>query len=135
MEWKISSRSKYIPISKVLFILFVTTRTLWDLWFKGNLTEGYAPYRQLKRYDLGSSQDHTPLSKARRVIIALAARCPGITYNGICEQSQKQLDALFEPAFLSLCAEVFPTSSVEILDSRRIGDRSYRTVYDYVVAL
>ena len=109
------------------------TRTLWDLWWKGNPAKQYAPYRQLHQYDLNNRADHALLSKTRRVMQALVARCPGgLTSADVSSKSQEELNRLFEASYISLCNEIFPDSSEEELDGRRIGDKSYATIYDYI---
>ena len=108
-----------------------STKLLWDLWWIGDKAAHIAPYRQIKQFDLCQKSDHVLLSKARFVIKLLVARCPlGRSYGEISRLGHQELDPLFEAAYIALCGEIYAEKTLEELDGRRVGDRSYLTIYD-----
>lgn len=98
----------------------------------GNRAERIAPYRQIRQDDLYERKDHALLSKARYVIKCLIARCPlQSTYLDVSRKVQQELDAMFEIVYIKLCECIYPDTTLEKLDGRRVGDRSYLTIYDH----
>jgi hypothetical protein len=116
---------------RVAVLCRCSTKLLWDLWWLGDKGARIAPYRQIKASDLYQRCDHGLLSKAKYVMKALVARCPqGRSYVDVSRLGQPELDALFEVAYVALCGEIYADSTLEVLDDRRVGDRSYVTIYD-----
>lgn len=110
-----------------------TARNLWDLWWLGNPRERYAPYRQIDQADLAEPKDHNFLSKGRYVVDALVKFCPGApSTNELSKKNCRELETLFASAYCTMCSIIYPGTSVEVLDKRRVGDRSYVTVYDHL---
>lgn len=65
----------------------------------------------------------------------LVANCPDqLTVAQVSRKSTSELDALFEVAFLAVCSAVYPGVDLEVLDGKRVGDRSYVTMYDLMKA-
>lgn len=95
--------------------------------------EQIAPYRQIQQHDLLAKYDHTLLSKARFVMKTLVSYCPdNSTSAAVSRMSQSDLDALFDIVYICLCEKIYPGTAIETLDGRRVGDRSYVTIYDHV---
>jgi len=108
-------------------------RVMWDLWYGGHPEKRYGPYRKLVQDDLHDERDHPYLSKASLVMKKLVTLCPGSpSATQMSTKTPAELDALFSAAFMSLCGLIYPGRDAEWLDKRRVGDRSYLTVYDKV---
>lgn len=77
-------------------------------------------------------KDRALLSKAKYVMKVLVARSPqGSSYVEVSRMHRQELDSLFEAAYMSLCSQIYPETTVEMLDGKRVGDRSYLTIYDH----
>lgn len=110
-----------------------TTRNIWDLWWLGNPRERYAPYRQIDQVDLANKKDHSYLSKAKFVIEKLVEVCPGaLSTAQLSKKNASELDEVFATVYGLMCELLYPSKTVEMLDRKRIGDRSYVTVYDHM---
>lgn len=120
----------------VFLLRCCTTRVLWDLWWSGNSVESIAPYRQIRHFDLHDRRDFGFLSKAKKVMNTLVDLCPGeLTVVAVSRKNTAELDQLFEAAYLKLCNILYPGVELEVLDYKRVGDRKYVTVYDFLCKL
>lgn len=63
----------------------------------------------------------------------LVSYCPdNSTPAAVSRKNQSDLDAMFEIVYIRLCEKIYPDTALETLDGRRVGDRSYVTIYDHV---
>ena len=96
-------------------------RTLWDLWWGGDLSRRISPYRFIKTTDI-SRQQVGYMSKSKAVMEIIMKKLP---YNiRIDSLSIKDRDKAFSDGFQVICAVIYPTLSKEELDERRVGDVS-----------
>lgn len=116
----------------------INLRTLWDLWWEGNVSCGYAPYRFIKGVDLPNKRDKISLSKARTTVRLL------LHYQSFSEVAVSKLpisdrDELFSKCFYSLAKAKYPTHSEEqlkdLFDNKRIGELTFSSIYDWKTAL
>jgi hypothetical protein len=105
------------------------TRTLWDLWWKGNIAARIGPYRHIKKRDLCVKTDVGYMSKGYFVIEQILKRCNTSTTR-VSDLSTSETDKLFSEGFNNLTTVIFPDVSVERLHDRRVGDFGYIRMYD-----
>jgi hypothetical protein len=105
---------------------------MWDLWWGGNPALRYAPYRRLNgRWDLTKKNDDNLLTKATKVINTIVGYS-GNSNSVIHTMSNKDRDACFEVGYVTLFNRLYPDLDDATLDTRRIGDRQYVTLYDLI---
>lgn len=71
------------------------------------------------------------LTKARKVMTMLVS-LGNTTTNAVDAMSVSDRDKCFESAYLALSALIWPDTDQLTMDARRIGDRSFTTVYDLI---
>lgn len=108
------------------------TKLMWDLWWGGKPTLGYAPYRRLSgRWDLTKKGDDNLLTKAAKVMNTIVGYS-GSNNAAIQAMSSIDRDKCFEVGYITLFKCIYPSVDAEALDARRIGDRQYVTLYDLI---
>ena len=110
------------------------TKLLWDLWWGGNALEHYAPYKQLRGFDLQGKKECVLLSKAKTVMLKVLESHPQqvLTPAAITALSVNNRDHYFALAFVDLFQKLSTEGGVEMFDSHRVGEISYTTVYDVI---
>ena len=105
---------------------------MWDLYWAGNPSEGYAPYRKLRGFDLTTKKDRVLLSKAKTVVKCIAEQHPHhvLTASQIMELNTHDRDQYFEQAFVQLFKSYYPNQDLELMEQYRVGQLSYATFYD-----
>jgi len=112
----------------------VTAFHLWNLWFNGNRQQRIAPYRKLEPYDLTDRKNKHLLSRGKMVMKKIIART-GLTETNIATLDAVRRNQVFEVAFFSLYADMFPAEEMDHLDKRRVLSMSYTTMYDHLSKL
>lgn len=105
-------------------------KLMWDLWWSGNQSKQYAPYRTLKGIDMNNRSNKVNLSKVRKLMQALTSNY--VDPVEISSMTVQNRDALFERLFLELFNRLFPDQTNAAFDARRFGDQSYLTIYNYL---
>ena len=102
-------------------------KTIWDLWWYGDISKRIRPYHFIKAFDLQTKVESSALSKARKVISRIEQ--VGRTEPGgkvVSQMTKTESDEFFTRSFLLLTAELGRSHQVAI------GELSYITVYDLI---
>lgn len=122
------------------------TRKLYDMWFEGTVHEEIegnstgivrhqiAPFRSLKPFDFSLPVERNTFSKAANVMSEMVAAAKSLgMLQDLHKMTREDRDINFQNIFLHLClVKAYPQSTLEILDQRRVGDKSFITIYEAV---
>jgi hypothetical protein len=99
---------------------------IWDLWWSGNLSLHYPPYRFLQPIDLANKGDRNFLSKAKVVIAKLLELCEKTEIDVINANLQER-DLILERSYKKLHETIKYEKGFTC-----VGQKQYVTVYDLV---
>lgn len=114
---------------------------MWQLWWEGDASRGYPPFRLLTGLDLKTRNEEAYLAKARRLIKVLLdiydATKSTSDYNSM---TIGERDAVFKSAIKDLFRYFsYPPQDANgtiltdaQLEKKRVGEKSYLTVYDHL---
>ena len=106
------------------------------MWWGGNALEHYAPYKQLRGFDLSEKKECVLLSKAKTVVLKILESHPQqgqvLTPAAVATLSVYHRDQYFALAFVNLFEKLNTDGSVEVFENHRIGEISYSTLYDAI---
>jgi hypothetical protein len=126
-----SSNIIYVAVDNVIYRC--NTQLLWDVWWSGNTSKKYAPYRGLHQRDLEDHHCHANLSKAKKVMgVVLSFAGEAHTARTIAQLTIAQRDIVFSSAFLAMALVLYPGADAAEIDRLRIGNMSYLTLYDLI---
>ena len=108
-------------------------RSLWDLWWFGDLSANVTPYRKFRSFDLATKEARALMSKATRVMDTLEelAKVDNSVIN-LGQLSMIDSRAVFASTFHTVCQSFVPDLTLEQLDRRHYGTKSYVTFYDLI---
>ena len=110
-------------------------RSLWDLWWFGDLSGNVTPYRKFRSFDLATKEARSLMSKATRVMETLEklAKVDNPSIN-LMQLSMIESRNVFATTFLTVCNSFHtaPVLMLEELDKRHYGTKSYVTFYDLI---
>ena len=110
-------------------------RSLWDLWWFGDLSGNVTPYRKFRSFDLATKEARALMSKATRVMETLEklAKVDNASIN-LGQLSMIESRDVFATTFLAVCHSFHtaPVLPLEELDKRHYGTKSYLTFYDLI---
>jgi hypothetical protein len=105
---------------------------LWNLWIIGNISFHICPYRKIYSQSLLKS-DRTLKSKADYVMNFIKNQLQiELTFEELSKLSQEMRDEHFKFGNHKLWQFLYPHKSSDDLDTMRVGERSYSTVYDNI---
>ena len=114
-----------------------TVAEMWNLWWKGFPNRRIGPLRFLKQFDV-DVKVRSFLSRAKKVMDLIVSKCLSeqrvSTATEIADLSDPERDALLADMFVMIWKEHYPQDSMEELDRRRLGEKSYLTWYDIITA-
>ena len=109
-------------------------KTIFDLWYDGNIVRKIAPYYCLRGFDLFKDGDSLVLSRATFVMSSIyeEAKVQGkvTRKNDMTSMTKVERDQLFEAAFISLGKIAKKTDDDVLLDKHRIGEMGFLRFYD-----
>lgn len=108
-------------------------RSLWDLWWFGDLSTNVTPYRKFRSFDLATKEARALMSKATKVMDTLEelAKVDNPAIN-LGQLSIIDSRAVFASTFHTVCQSFAPDLTLEQLDRRHYGTKSYVTFYDLI---
>jgi hypothetical protein len=108
-------------------------RSLWDLWWFGDLSANVTPYRKFHSFDLSSKEARALMSKASKVMGTLEeiAKLNNPAVN-LPQLPMIENRAVFAVIFNTLCQSFAPTLTIDEIDRRHYGTKSYVTFYDLI---
>ncbi len=123
----------YVNSYYIIFLIYrldISVRAIFDLWFDGDPSKNYQPFRKMHSYDLSIKSSKVALSKASGVISKLLEFGNTSEDEVIATKSFAERDHLFERCLLNMFHSLYPEDDVAAFDRRRIGDLTYTHVYD-----
>ena len=110
--------------------------TIWKLWYHGNPASRISPYKNLHSFDLKKNGDKVKLTRIRKVMGALER----IIYDPeeemlprdrrIATLGPAEANDIFNKSFSRLCSSLYGVEGEDALQSHRIDDKNYNTIYE-----
>ena len=108
-----------------------TVRSLWDLWWFGDVSRNMAPFKTHTSYDYETKRHLSYLSRARSVMKLIESLLKADDSNlNLSALSITQSRAKFATGFDKLCRHLSPDLSEQQIDMRHYGDAMYVSFYE-----